>query len=287
MKFAALDIETANSDSSSICSMGIAIFDRVGVIYEWYSLINPGTHFDGMNISIHGIRPDDVKDAPSLRSVAERIWRSLDGAVVVTHTHFDRTAIQKVSSNLNIEAPKCSWLDSSTVARRTWSKISDKGYGLKDVCRIIGYNFNHHHALEDAKAAGQIILAAMLEGGRSFDGIISLAAKQSVKTAKDYKARVSQFGDPSGVWAGEVIVFTGEMEMLRSEAANLAASIGFQVTDSVTKKTTFLIVGGVKSPSEFSKINSTKLKKAELFKEGGQEINILTESEFHEILAES
>lgn len=284
MKFAALDIETANSDVSSICSMGIAIFDHEGVIYEWYSLINPGTHFDRMNISIHGIEPDDVVNAPSLNEVATRIWRSLDGAIVVTHTHFDRTSIKKVSQNLGIEIPKCEWLDSSTVARRTWPSIADKGYGLKDVCKIIGYKFNHHHALEDAKAAGQIIISAMKLSGRSLEEIVTLASKQPSRNTVNYNPRVSQVGNISGKWTEETIVFTGELGMLRNEAANLAASLGFNVSDSVTKKTTFLVVGGVKSAHDFSSVNSTKLRKAELLLEAGQQINIITEKEFHEIL---
>ena len=285
MKFAALDIETANSDVSSICSMGIAIFDQTGVIYEWYSLINSGTHFDGINISIHGIEPDDVINAPRLRDVAIRIWRSLDGAVVVTHTHFDRTSIKKVSQNLGIEAPNCQWLDSSTVARRTWPSIGDRGYGLKDVCKIIGYKFDHHHALEDAKAAGQIIIAAMKLSGRSLGDIVRLASKQSNRGSENYKSRVSQAGNSSGEWAEETIVFTGDLRMLRNEAANLAASIGFNVSDSVTRKTTFLVVGGVNSADDFSGVSSSKIKKAELLLAAGQKINIITETEFREILA--
>jgi len=33
--------------------------------------------------------------------------------------------------------------------------------GLANVCRIIGYEFKHHDALEDAKASGQVLLAAI------------------------------------------------------------------------------------------------------------------------------
>ena len=286
LRFAAIDIETANSDISSICALGLAIFDGAGVIHEWYSLVNPGTHFDGMNISIHGIRPVDVINAPNLYDVASRIWRSLDSAVVVTHTHFDRSSIQKVSATFDISAPKCQWLDSATVARRTWPSIAERGYGLENDCKIIGYNFNHHHALEDAKAAGQIILASMRESGRSLSETIELAAKLSKGKSTFYRGRVSQHGNPSGKWDGKTIVFTGELSMARNEAAKLASSVGFHVADSITKMTTFLVVGGVKSESELAGITSSKLKKAELLRDGGQQIYIVTEDEFQQILAE-
>jgi len=38
-------------------------------------------------------------------------------------------------------------------------------YGLHNVCAAIGYEFRHHDALEDAKAAAQVLLAAMYETG--------------------------------------------------------------------------------------------------------------------------
>ena len=41
-------------------------------------------------------------------------------------------------------------------------------HGLKVVCGIIGYEFKHHDALEDAKAAGAIVLAAERKTGLTF-----------------------------------------------------------------------------------------------------------------------
>ena len=60
---------------------------------------------------------------------------------------------------------------SARVARRTWAEFARGGYGLKNVCEFLGYDFAHHDALEDAKAAAQVLLAPwrkrtlMLPGG--------------------------------------------------------------------------------------------------------------------------
>lgn len=69
MRFVAIDVETANADMASICSIGVAIFEDCALKSEWYSLIDPDDFFDPVNISIHGISADDVLDAPTLRDV--------------------------------------------------------------------------------------------------------------------------------------------------------------------------------------------------------------------------
>ena len=55
MKFVALDVETANPNMASICSVGIAVFEDGRLTDEWYSLVNPKDYFHEMNVSIHGI----------------------------------------------------------------------------------------------------------------------------------------------------------------------------------------------------------------------------------------
>ena len=49
---------------------------------------------------------------------------------------------------------------------------------------------------------------------------------------------VRRDANPEGDLYGEVLVFTGELDLPRSDAANLAASVGCQVASDVTRKTT-------------------------------------------------
>src|SRR4051794_6124806 len=55
-------------------------------------------------------------------------------------------------------------------------------------------------------------------------------------------ARYARVGAENGRLAGEVIVFTGFLSVHREEAASLAAAAGCAVADSITKKTTILVV---------------------------------------------
>jgi len=48
------------------------------------------------------------------------------------------------------------WLDTARVARRTWDAVARKGYGLANLASMLGIEFKHHDALEDAKATGLV-----------------------------------------------------------------------------------------------------------------------------------
>jgi DNA polymerase III epsilon subunit-like protein len=98
MKFVAIDVETANANMASICSIGAAVYENGALTDEWYSLIDPKDYFDGMNVSIHGIDESHVLGAPTFKEAADQINRILADNIVVTHTHFDRVAMNQAQS---------------------------------------------------------------------------------------------------------------------------------------------------------------------------------------------
>lgn len=165
MDFVAVDVETANSDISSICQIGIVVFKDGAAVDEWMSLINPQTHFEKINIHIHGITDADVKDAPTFTEVAAQVTSYFKNRIVVSHGPFDRNSLSKIFSKLNLEFYVESWLDTTSVVRRTWPEFAKKGYGLSNVCAHVGIEFKHHDALEDAKAAGHILIEAIKLSG--------------------------------------------------------------------------------------------------------------------------
>ena len=156
--FVALDVETANRDAGSICQIGLAAFKDGELIREWVSLINPEEKFRYFNTRIHGLTAADVVGAPAMPEVAETLRSWLNRQVVVCHTMFDRQALARSFAKYGLAALSCRWLDSCQVARKTWD--SPGGHSLPVICRLIGHTFKHHDALEDAKAAGELILAA-------------------------------------------------------------------------------------------------------------------------------
>ena len=279
--FTAIDVETANPNMSSICSIGAATFEDGRLAGEWYSLINPRDWFSPINTAIHGIDENDVKGARTFGDALHKLRDVMDDCVVVHHTHFDRTAIAQAAQRWDVDIPDCIWLDSARVARRAWTDVSRRGYGLANLCELIGYDFDHHHALEDAKAAGQVIIAAMESTGLALPDLV----RRSVAPINPQASDPRREGNPGGVLFGETIVFTGALTMVRSEAASLAASVGCNVDGSVTRTTTVLVVGDSDIRKLAGHDKSSKHRKAEDLIEKGTPIRIVGETDFMAMIA--
>ncbi|MDZ4271765.1 MAG: exonuclease domain-containing protein, partial [Erythrobacter sp.] len=260
-------------------------FENGKVADEWYSLIDPRDYFDGINVSIHGIDEGMVRGAPTYGEAAGTLHGMLQDAVTVTHTHFDRVATHQASSRWKVGAPTCTWLDSARVARRAWEECASSGYGLANVCRLIGYEFQHHNALEDAKAAGHVMLAAMERTGLDLDGWLARVAQPIDPSIGSSGAAVRRDGNADGPLYGEVIVFTGALAIPRRDAADLAASVGCEVDSGVTNKTTLLVVGDTDVQRLAGHEKSSKHRKAEGLVAKGQPIRILRETDFRELVA--
>jgi len=283
MNFVAIDVETANADMASICQIGLVIYENGILSDAWKTFVDPEDYFDSINISIHGIDESVVKGAPKFPELVGMLRSYLEGKVVVCHTHFDRVAMYQSTQRYSINALECTWLDSARVARRTWKDCAWKGYGLYNICKILGYDFKHHDALEDAKAAAYVLLAAINETGLDIDGWLKRVQKPIDPTASSFGSAIKREGNPEGALYGEVLVFTGTLGIPRREAADLAAAIGCQVAPGVTKKTTLLVVGDqdIKKLAGYEK--SSKHRKAEELIQSGIPIRILKESDFKEL----
>lgn len=80
------------------------------------------------------------------------------------------------------------------------------------------------------------------------------------------------------------MVFTGQLEIPRREAADLAPSLGCTVGSCVNKKTTLLAVGDQGIEKLAGHIKSSKRRKAEELISKGQSIRILKESDFSQLV---
>ena len=284
MEFIAIDVETANADMASICQIGLARYENGVLAEEWKSYVDPEDYFDGINVSIHGIDEFVVKGAPTFPALADKLYSFLDTRVTVCHTHFDRVAMHQAADRYTIRPPDSIWLDSARVARRAWKEFAWKGYGLYNVCKALDYDFKHHDALEDAKAAAHILLAAINETGLDLTGWIRRVRQPIDPQACSSAAAIRREGNPEGALYGEVLVFTGALAMPRREAADLASAIGCQVASGVTKETTILVVGDQDIKRLAGHEKSSKHRKAERLAREGQSLRILRESDFRQMV---
>ena len=170
LTFNAVDVETANADRASICQIGI-VHVRDGKIYDhWETLINPEDWFSQKNVSIHGIDEEDVRNSPTLPEVRGVLGERLHGSVVVSHTSFDYYAFERAMKRYKLEQLQVTWLDSAKIARRAWpERRGQEGYKLGSLAKTFDIRFKAHDALEDARAAAEIVLRACAETGADID----------------------------------------------------------------------------------------------------------------------
>ena len=280
MNFVALDVETANPNFASICQVGIVTFSNGIVADKWQTFVNPETYFSGMNVYVHGITEEMVEDAPKFGEIYPDLKRLIENKITAIHTSFDKASLSQAIEKHHLQPIDCTWLDTARVVRRTWEEYRRSGYGLSNVAKDLGIEFKHHDALEDARAAGEVLLRAIEHSGISLDEWTIKAYKK----APYPHARITQEGNPDGELAGEVAVFTGALSVPRKEAAALAANAGCDIANGVTQKTTLLIVGDQDISRLAGHKKSSKHRKAEDLIGKGQNIRILGESDFRLLL---
>ncbi|MGO7425057.1 exonuclease domain-containing protein, partial [Rhizobium ruizarguesonis] len=86
MKTIAIYFETANEQRGSACAVGLAWIEEGRVTRVEERLIRPREmRFSGMNIAIHGIRPEHVEDAPEFPEVMGEFEEDFRGATMIAH----------------------------------------------------------------------------------------------------------------------------------------------------------------------------------------------------------
>ncbi|ARK30125.1 3'-5' exonuclease [Halalkalibacter krulwichiae] len=160
MDFVAIDFETANTNRSSACSIGLVVVRNGKVAEEYYQLIKPNEmYFDPICVRIHGITSEDVKDAPTFHDVWKDISHLLEGKLVIAHNaSFDMSVLRHSLDEYQLDYPSFSYNCTVNVSKKTWLGLHS--YSLNVVADHLQIEFKHHHALEDAQVAAQVYLQA-------------------------------------------------------------------------------------------------------------------------------
>lgn len=167
MNFTAIDFETANRQTHSACSVALTIVRDSEIVDEYYSLIQPETWFDRINTQIHGIRETDVLDSPKF----PELWNEMnqyftrDQLVIAHNMPFDKRILTGTLSYYGLQIPQFKTLCTVRSSRALLKMLPN--HKLNTVAAYYGIPFNHHHALEDARACATILLNQEKEFGQS------------------------------------------------------------------------------------------------------------------------
>ena len=155
--FAAIDFETANSERSSVCSVGVVIVRNNEIVDSFYSLINPEpNYYKYWCTKVHGLTSRDTDDAPVFPDVWKQIAPLIEGLPLVAHNSpFDESCLKAVFRVYQMDYPDYPFYDTLSASRQTLPELEN--HQLHTVAAVCGYQLdNHHHALADAEACAWI-----------------------------------------------------------------------------------------------------------------------------------
>lgn len=185
MNFTVIDFETANSKRASACALGIVKVVN-GIITEKESwLIKPNDmKFDGMNIGIHGIRPEHVVDEPEFNVLYQHVFKEKlkDQLIIAHNASFDMSVLRKSLDLYGIDYPSFQYLCTVKLAQKTWPDLMN--HKLNYLSDFLDFSFKHHDALDDCLACANVLIEACKK--ENVNTPIALADKLAVQVGNVY-----------------------------------------------------------------------------------------------------
>lgn len=306
--FLTIDFEVASRYEYSPCSVSIYEFNENGLKELLSTLINPGdVYFDPFLTELHGITKDMVVHAPTVENVMKDICKIIENRFVFAHNaSYDISKLITGCDLYDINIPYFEYADSLMIAKRTWNGLVN--YKLDTISEFLKIELNHHEATSDAIACGKIILAALkkydvnkiddlLEKVKYqkgyYDGTLSRAfskklySSNSNHSTSDYEKIRNLVINTNAItnFSGKYIVFTGALKIKRSEAMKIVADEGGIPEGNVTKNTNYLVVGRDDYGNFKAGNKSNKMLKAEHLIDKGQDLEIITEDDFLDMIS--
>ncbi|MEM6643410.1 MAG: 3'-5' exonuclease [Bacteroidota bacterium] len=148
--FTALDFETATRSPDSVCQIGLVRVEHGEIVQKVGKLIQPPKNaYYHRNVMVHGIKPEDTKDAPLFEEVWFEVKKWLEDEVVVAHNaSFDVNCLRSSLAYYDIVQPLFEVRCTRMIYRRGLAYLSKK-YRIP---------LQHHDALSDAHACAQLYL---------------------------------------------------------------------------------------------------------------------------------
>lgn len=166
--FVALDFETANRVRASACAVGMVRFDETGAVDQTlYTLLQPHPDlaiFDYGNMEVHGILPEHVVDAPTWADIYPTVAAFIGDAPIVAHNmSFDGYILSDLAELYGHQPLTNRRYCTLRLARKLLAPEMRKNLNRVFAHYFPEEVFTHHHAGEDAKAAGMIFAKMQAE----------------------------------------------------------------------------------------------------------------------------
>lgn len=288
-EYVVIDIETTGLDAKYDSIIEVAGIKYTNGIEKarFHELINPQHSLDSFISELTGITNEMLKDARFENEVVVDFYNFIGNSTVVAHNaHFDINFIyDSLLRNHDIKFGN-DFIDTLRLSRRLLPQL--KHHKVKDVVEYFNYEYNTtHRAMFDVELTSKVFEslkeATIIKYG-TVQNFIDFCKKSSNLNANDIVGNTDKHQVDNLLYE-KVCVLTGKLEhMTRKEAMQIIADIGGINANGVTKKTNYLILGNFDYNSNLKGDKSSKLKKAEKYILEGQDLQILSENVFYDLI---
>lgn len=280
--FTALDIETTglSPEYDSIIELAAVRYRNGSPVDKYSQLVNPGFSIDEFITELTGITDEMLSTMPKIGEALPGFIAFVGNDVVVGHNvNFDVNFIYDKSVENGLSPFSNNFVDTMRMSKRLYKSWSS--YKLDCLIENLGLEKREaHRALNDAELTAEAYRVMCTES--NFEIAMTLSQE---KKARDFVAQDGYIDEDNPLF-GKVCVFTGALQKLnRAEAMQIVTNIGGICADSVTKKTNLLILGNADYWASRNDGKSAKHKKAEKLKLSGNDIEIISENVFYDMIA--
>ncbi len=281
-KYCLLDIETTGLDASFDDAIEIAIIkvSNNQIVDKFHTYIKTDICISDFITNLTGITQSDVDSAPEADLVWYKVHEFINDDILIAHNaNFDINFIYDEMIENSVEPLTNNFVDTLRLSRLAFPNF--KNHKLKTLVKELEIETNTlHRAMNDVYATFEVYKKIY----KTFDVEHYLQTKRERKKFSVSDVKITDAKENDYI-SNNVFVFTGKLEFYtRKEAMQEVVNCGGELTAGVTKKTDYLVMGTYDYYSGLVDGKSSKHKKAELYKSKGQDIHIIPETVFYDML---
>lgn len=262
------------------------------IIDSFSELVKPYNEINSFIEQLTGITNDMVKNARRIKDVLKSFLSFIkeDDILVGYNFNFDVNFLyDSILENIN------SYFSNDFVDVLRFSRLLIKekidNCKLKTVAKFYNIDYSKaHRGKEDCLITFQVFKNLQNEAINQYGSLEKFFEhRKNIEKGQQYNLKnissQKEIFDEEHPMYRSTFCFTGKLEkMTRLEAAQIVVDFGGFVSNTVTSKTNFLVLGNNDYCSTIKDGKSSKQKKAEKMKLDGEDIEIIPENIFYEMI---
>lgn len=284
-----IDIETTGLDPyfDEIIEIGALKIENNHIVDSFNSLIK--LPYNGKLSpfieKLTGISNEMLKDAPKIKEVLPKFLKYIGNSILIGHNvNFDINFLyDKINDKLK-KTLSNNFVDLMRLSRKLFPELPN--HKLITIAQYFNVSTkNHHRALEDCEITFQCLKhVSKYVHDNNLDLIKLFKPIRYNYNSKNLTPETTEF-DETHMFYKKHCVFTGTLQkMKRMDAIQKIVNLGGYCEDKITKKTNYLILGCLDYSNTIESKKSSKLIKAENLILNGQDLTIISENVFYDIL---